>query len=216
MPDIGSYMVTRYGQFGLWRTPSRYTAVMAIYRRYKSAALAAAAVLVGTAVILRAEGRPWWCSCGRLLLWMGDARNPETSQQFLDPYSLTHVLHGFILCGVLALVARQASGQGRLLLTLSVEALWEIVENSAFVIQRYRAATAALGYTGDTVINSLGDILSCVVGFVIAQQAGARWTAALFVVIEAILLVWIRDSLLLNVLMLMYPMEAIKRWQLGQ
>ncbi len=189
---------------------------MGIYRRFRSTGLVAAAILLGTAVILRAEGRSWWCPCGRVSWWTGDAWSSETSQQLLDPYSLTHVLHGFILCGVCALLARKASVRARFLLALGVEALWEIAENSAFVTQRYRTATAALGYTGDTVLNSLGDLLSCGVGFVIARRGGARWTAALFVVTEVILSVWIRDSLLLSLLMLIYPVEAIKRWQLGQ
>jgi hypothetical protein len=191
------------------------TEMMGVYRRYESTVLGAAAIFMGAALMLRAEGRSWWCACGRLSLWTGDAWSAETSQQFLDPYSLTHVLHGFLLSGVLAVLARKASVQGRFLAALGAEALWEIVENSAFVIQRYRTATAALGYTGDTVINSLGDILCCGVGLVIARRVGARWTAAFFAVTEVVLLVWIRDGLLLNVLMLIYPIEAVRHWQMG-
>ncbi len=170
---------------------------------------------MGAALILRAEGRSWWCACGRVSLWTGDAWSSETSQQFLDPYSLTHVLHGFILWGVFAVLARKASVQERFLSALGVEALWEIVENSTFVIERYRTATAALGYTGDTVINSLGDILCCGVGLEIARRGGIRWTTALFAVTEVVLLLWIRDSWLLNVLMLIHPIEAVRHWQLG-
>lgn len=114
------------------------------------------------------------------------------------------------------MLARKASVQARFLAALGVEALWEIVENSAFVIPRYRMATAALGYTGDTVINSRGDILCCGVGLVIARQVGARWTAALFAVTEVVLLMWIRDGLLLNMLTLIYPIEAVRHWQLGR
>ena len=194
----------------------RPAGVRDVYRQYRFTALAAAAILAGAALALRAEGRAWLCRCGRVLLWVGDAWSPETSQQFLDPYSLTHVLHGFVLCGVLALLARGASVRYRFLTALGVEALWEILENSSIVIARYRTATAALGYTGDTVINSLGDILCCALGFVIAHRAGLRWTAVLFAATEVALMAWIRDSLSLDVLMLIYPVGAIRRWQLGQ
>ncbi len=194
--------------------PPSHAELLGSARRYRSTISVAAAILVGAAIILHPEGRAWWCPCGHLSLWVGDAWGPETSQQFLDPYSLTHVLHGFLFYGVLALLAKNASVHARFLATVGGEALWEIVENSTYVIQRYRVATAALGYTGDTVLNSLGDILCCAVGFVIARRSGSRWTVVLFVIIEVVLLLWIRDSLLLNVLMLFFPLKAIRRWQL--
>jgi len=112
------------------------------------------------------------------------------------------------------LLAGKLSVENRFLTALSVEAVWEIVENSAWVIERYRTATMALGYTGDTVLNSLGDILSCAAGFCIARRLGLRWSAVLFAIIEITLVLWIRDSLLLNVLMLISPIEAVKNWQL--
>lgn len=96
-----------------------------------------------------------------------------------------------------------------------MEAVWEVIENTQFVIERYREATAALGYQGDSIANSLGDILTCVIGFVIAQRLGFRRTALVFVVTEIVLLIWIKDSLLLEILMLIYPIDAIKAWQLG-
>ena len=175
--------------------------------------LAIFVVLAATAYQLRSQGRLWRCSCEYLLLWSGDAWSSDNSQHLSDPYTFTHVLHGFVFCGLLALLLPRLSALWQLSIVLSIEALWEIVENSEFVIRRYREETAALGYHGDTIVNSLGDILACGLGFVIARRLGFRRTLALFVVIEAVLALWIRDNLTLNVLMLIYPSEAIKEWQ---
>jgi hypothetical protein len=123
------------------------------------------------------------------------------------------VLHGFLLCGLVALIAPQLSAVWQLWLAVSIEAVWEVLENSEFVIRRYREQTAALGYHGDTVVNSLGDILVCGVGFVLAHRLGFRRTFALFVLTEVFLAFWIRDNLTLNVLMLIHPIEAVKEWQ---
>lgn len=175
--------------------------------------LAIAVVLAGTVYQLRSQGRLWWCSCDYLLLWSGDPWSSDNSQHLLDPYSLTHMLHGFVLYGLLALVAGRLSPVWRLWLAVSIEALWEVVENSESVIQRYREETAALGYHGDTIINSLADILVCGFGFVLAGHLGTRRTLAVFLATEVVLVFWIRDSLLLNVLMLIFPIDAIKAWQ---
>ena len=175
--------------------------------------LAIAAILVATALTLRVQGRLWWCSCGYLLLWSGDPWSSDNSQHLLDPYSFTHLLHGFVLCGLLSWLVPRLDMVWRLCLAVSIEALWEVVENSEFVIRRYRAETAALGYHGDTIVNSICDILVCGLGFVLASRLGLRRTLALFVVTEVALIFWIRDSLLLNILMLVYPVEEIKAWQ---
>ena len=175
--------------------------------------LAIVAVLAATAYQLRSQGRLWWCSCDYLLLWSGDPWSSDNSQHLLDPYSFTHLLHGFLLCGLLALIAPRLSVVWRLWLAVSIEALWEVLENSEFVIRRYRQETAALGYHGDTVVNSLGDILVCGFGFILASNLGFRRTLALFVVLEVVLAIWIRDNLSLNILMLIHPIDAIKQWQ---
>ena len=120
-----------------------------------------------------------------------------------------------IFCGLLALTVRRLPARWRLCLAILVEAVWEVIENSNYVIQRYREATASLGYQGDTVMNSMGDILCCGVGFVLALRLGWRRSVALFFAIEAVLLIWIRDSLLLEVIMLIHPIDAIKAWQIG-
>lgn len=176
--------------------------------------LASVVVLIVTACLLRSEGRLWICSCGKLLVWAGDVCSSDNSQHFLDPYSFTHVLHGFAYGGLLAWAVPRLSPAWRLCLAVLVEAMWEVIENSDFIIQRYREATAALGYQGDTLVNSLGDILCCGIGFLMARRLGFRRTLALFVVTEVVLLLWIRDSLLLEVLMLLLPVDAIKAWQM--
>lgn len=172
-------------------------------------------VLAVTVLQLHRQGRLWWCSCGQLYLWSGDTQGPHNSQAPFDPYSFTHVLHGILYFGLLAWGIPRLPPAWRLRLALSIEALWEVLENSAFVIQRYRAETIALGYQGDTIANSLGDILSCAMGFTLARRLGFRRSVALCVIAEVMLLIWIRDSLLLNVVMLIHPMEAIKTWQMG-
>lgn len=175
--------------------------------------LAVVAVLAGAAYQLRSQGRLWWCSCDYVLLWSGDAWSSDNSQHLLDPYSFTHVLHGFVFCGLLAFVVPRLPAAWRLLLAVLIEAVWEVVENSEFVIRRYREETAALGYQGDTVVNSLADIVLCGLGFALARRLGFRLTVALFVVTEVALGAWIRDGLVLNIIMLIHPVEAIREWQ---
>jgi hypothetical protein len=177
--------------------------------------LAAVAVVAAAALELRRQGRLWVCDCGRVTAWVSDAWSSDTSQHLFDPYSFTHVLHGFAFCGLLALVLPRAGWRPRLLLAVAAEALWEVIENTDFVINRYREATAALGYNGDTVINSLGDIIACAAGFLLARKLGALRTVLVFLLTEAALLFWIRDSLLLNILLLVYPSEKLRAWQAG-
>jgi hypothetical protein len=177
--------------------------------------LAAVAVLGAAAFELRAQGRLWFCACGSVTAWVGDAWSAETSQQLFDPYSLTHVLHGLAFCGLLALLVPRVSWRWRFVLAVSAEALWEVIENTDFVIRRYREATAALGYTGDSIINSLGDVLACSLGFLIARKLGWLRSLVLFVATELFLLFWIRDSLILNIILLLYPSERLRAWQAG-
>jgi hypothetical protein len=183
--------------------------------RYLWPTLASAAVVIVTAMQLHMQGRRWWCACGQWFLCSGDAWGPHNSQHLLDPYSLTHVLHGLLLAGLLALATPRLERRWRLVLSVCFECAWEIFENLAFIIARYRAETASLGYLGDSVANSLGDILSAAVGFWLATQLGWRKALALFVTVELVLLYWIRDSLLLNVVMLIYPLDTVRVWQIG-
>lgn len=177
---------------------------------------ALAAVAVSASCYLHAQGRPWWCACGRAALWWGDTESSHNSQHLFDPYSFTHMLHGVVICGLLAWAAPRMPFAWKIWVVVAVEAAWEVLENSEFVIRRYRTATAALGYEGDSVANSLGDMLSGAVGLWLASRLGLRRSVVLFAVTEAALLFWIRDSLLLTVVMLIHPVEAIKAWQTGR
>lgn len=171
------------------------------------------------AVQLRYQGRSWWCQC-RSFLWTSDAWSSLTSQTFLDPYSFTHLLHGFMLAGLLLLFFRFVAKKNvntswRLVITLALEALWEILENTNAVIDRYRETTAALGYQGDSVVNSLGDMVCCGLGLLIARKLGWLRSLPIFIATEVVLLFWIRDSLVLEMIMLVYPFDSIKSWQLA-
>lgn len=175
--------------------------------------LATVAVLAAAAFELRVQGRLWTCDCVGVRVWVGNAWSAETSQQLFDPYSFTHVLHGLAFCGLLALLLPRAGWRWRLVLAVLAESLWEVIENTNFVINRYREATAALGYTGDTVLNSLGDVIACALGFLIARRIGWLRSAIIFATTEILLLFWIRDSLILNIILLLYPSERLRAWQ---
>lgn len=177
-------------------------------------------IFVATAVQLYRQGRSWWCQC-RPFLWTSNGWGSLTSQTFFDPYSFTHFMHGFMFAGILLLLFRYVVKQNvstcwRLVMALAAEAVWEILENTNAVIDRYRATTAFLGYRGDTVVNSIGDIICCGVGVLIARKLGWLRSLPIFIASEVVLLFWIRDSLLLELIMLIHPIDAIKTWQLGQ
>ncbi|MBA3256174.1 MAG: DUF2585 family protein [Pyrinomonadaceae bacterium] len=164
---------------------------------------------------MRNQGRSWWCSCGQPFFWAGDIWSSHNSQHLLDPYAFTHVLHDFVFFWLLSWLLSRLPRLRQLWLAILVEALWEVFENTEFTIQRYREATAALGYYGDSVANSLGDVVTCGIGFLIAQRIGFRRSVVAFAVTELVLLIWIRDSLLLEILMLIYPIDSLKAWQMG-
>ena len=174
-----------------------------------------AGVLIATIAGLRLQGRLWICSCGEVYLWAGEVQSSNNSQHISDPYTLTHLLHGVMFFWFLTVLARRFQPIWQLVMAVSAEAVWEIVENSRFVIERYREATIALGYEGDTIINSIGDIAICGIGFVVARYLGIRRSILLFVLTEILLVIWIRDSLLLNILMLIHPFGSILNWQMG-
>lgn len=177
-------------------------------------ALAIVGLFAITALLLRLEGRLWFCSCGNFLIWSGNTCSSDNSQHLFDPYAFTHILHGFVFFWLIIWIAPRLSPGWQLVLSLAAESFWEVFENTDFIINRYRSETAALGYNGDTVVNSLGDILCCLIGFAIAQCLGFRRSLILFLVIEVILIIWIKDSLLLEILMLIYPIDFIKTWQM--
>lgn len=176
--------------------------------------LAIAAAFVVTAILLRVEGRLWLCACGSLQVWSGQVCSANNSQHFLDPYSFTHVLHGFLFFWLIALLLPRLRPSWQLVLAIAVEAAWEVFENTNFIIDRYRSETAALGYNGDTVVNSFGDILCCVIGFMIARRLGLHRSLIVFGVLELVLIIWIKDSLLLEIVMLVAPIDAVRAWQM--
>ena len=182
---------------------------------WTNAGWALLAIFVGKAVILKAMGQPIWCKCGSWIPWSWDIWSSHNSQHLVDPYFFTHVLHGVVLCGLLYWLPRRVSESSRFLTAVILEAGWEILENSPAIIERYRAATISKDYFGDSIINSGGDLIACIVGYLLARQLGFRRSIVFFLLTEVCLLLTIRDSLLLNVLMLVWPIEAIKRWQMG-
>ncbi|WP_428937954.1 DUF2585 family protein [Fontivita pretiosa] len=177
------------------------------------------AIVVGSlllaVVYLRWQGRVWWCACGGLSPVSITVWSPHNSQHLLDAYSLSHVLHGVIFFGGLWLLRRWLSLNIRAALAAGIEIGWEVLENSPIIINRYRAATISLGYSGDSIVNSLGDVASFVLGFYVARKLGLWWSLGLILGIELVMLWLMRDNLTLNVLMLLWPIDAIRRWQSG-
>ncbi len=169
-------------------------------------------IFVATVFLLSYQWRIWLPSDGTLFLWVSDAWSDQNSQHILDPYSFSHLLHGIIFFGLLYPFAKKVSWWRRLNIAMFIEALWEIVENSAVIIDRYRDA-GALWYSGDTIVNATGDLLCCLLGFVLAHHLGRKKSLAVFVAVELVLIWAIRDSLLINVIMLIHPIEAIQQWQ---
>ncbi len=178
-------------------------------------------IIVAAVLQLRRHGRIWWCACRQPTIWSGNTWSRHNSQHLFDPYSVTHILHGIIFAWVFTWLAR-ATSTGRpaqewyLPLALLLEAGWEVAENSERIIQRYRETTASLGYEGDSIANTLGDLLSCVSGLLLTQRLGRRASLLVFLGSEGLLLLWIRDSLVLNVVMLIYPIQRIKQWQMHE
>ena len=162
-------------------------------------------------------GRIWWCNCGETFLWSGDIVSTHNSQHLFDPYSFTHVLHGIALYGILwLLLGSSTTPASRAVIVIAIESAWEIFENTSFVIERYRETTVSLDYYGDSILNSLSDIVACFGGIIVAMTAPVWASAAIIVIVEVALLIWIRDSLLLNIVMLVLPLDAIKDWQMSR
>jgi len=163
------------------------------------------------ATILWTFGRPWWCKCGELIPWAWNPWSSHNSQHLLDFYSPSHLLHGlvfYLFCSFL-----KTSMRSRFSLALLVEAGWEILENSDFIINRYRTVTASLDYFGDSIFNSLSDLTMCAIGFIVASKISARASVYLFLLCEFTTMLLMRDGLLLNIIMLVCPVSAIKDWQ---
>lgn len=181
----------------------------------RRAVLATLAIVVIATAILLAMGRNPICACGTIALWVGERDSSRTSQMLIDWYSLSHIVHGLLFYAALWFVARRLPIEWRFLTALLIEASWEVVENTPWIIDRYRTATAALGYTGDSVINSLTDVAMMVVGFFAARKLPVWTSVALLIILEVVPLFVIRDNLTLNVWMLLAPNRSIADWQSG-
>ena len=172
-------------------------------------------LVAATAAVELAMGRVPICTCGTVKLWAPDPMSADNSQHIADWYTPSHIIHGFLFFGLTWLVARRLPLSARALIALMVECAWEIAENSPMMIDRYREATIALGYAGDSVINSVSDIGFMLAGFFFAARAPV-WLTVLLAVFFELLTGWlIRDNLTLNVLMLLHPIDAIRAWQAG-
>lgn len=180
------------------------------------ALLIALAIFAACAGVLTWMGHIPICKCGYIKLWHGNRADSQTSQHIADWYTYSHVLHGIIFYWLLTVLSRgHLSVAARLVIAALIEGAWEIFENTPFVINRYRTATLSRDYFGDSVINSVADMLAMLVGFLLAARLPAWVTLALLIGVEVVLLWLIRDNLALNILMLLYPIEAIKQWQLA-
>ncbi|SKA07123.1 DUF2585 family protein [Consotaella salsifontis] len=177
--------------------------------------LAPLALLGLTALILHLMGRIPICECGTVELWYGDPSGPGNSQHLSDWYSFSHLIHGFIFFALLWPLRRRLSMIQRLTLALVVECAWEIIENTDWIINRYRDSTVSLDYHGDSILNSMSDCLFMVAGFLIAARLPAWATIALALALEVWAGVEIRDNLTLNILMLLWPLQAVRDWQAG-
>ena len=175
----------------------------------------ALAILVAVAAVELTMGRNAICTCGAVDLWVSARDSPRTSQMLADWYSLSHIVHGLLFYAALWLVFRRMPVDWRFLIALLIEAAWEVTENTPMVIDRYRATTAAIGYTGDSVVNSLSDVLMMALGFLIARKLPVRTTVLLLILLELVPLYAIRDNLTLNLVALIAPNHAIQAWQAG-
>jgi hypothetical protein len=170
-------------------------------------------VLALTAAVEWRMGRTPFGPDGRFGWWDGDIWSRENSQRVADAYSISHIVHGILFFAALWLLARRTPVRYRFMLALLVEAGWEVLENSPLIIDRYRAATIAVGYVGDSILNSCCDVVMMSLGFLFASRVRVAWSVAAVVALELGCLVWVRDNLTLNVIMLVHPIDAIRAWQ---
>ena len=191
------------------------TTMFAPLRAHPWTCAAFLAALVVTGMFVRLMGRSWLGPDGRFGFWESSIWSSECSQRLADAYSFSHFVHGILFYAVLWMVARRLPLRSRFLLAVLLEAGWELLENSPIIINRYRQTTIALGYDGDSILNSLSDIVTMSLGFAFAWRVRPWITVAVVLALEIGCALWVRDNLTLNIIMLLHPVEAIKTWQMG-
>ncbi|MGV3634384.1 MAG: DUF2585 domain-containing protein [Pseudorhodoplanes sp.] len=175
--------------------------------------LIALALILVQASALYALGRVPFCTCGSIKAWQSTVNSSENSQHIFDWYTPSHVAHGFIFYLALRFLFPKTPMMLRLAIAVGIEAAWEIFENTPWIIERYRSGTISLSYYGDSILNSLADTLSMIAGFLLASALPVVASVAIVIGFELFTLYWIRDNLTLNVVMLLYPLDAIRDWQ---
>ncbi len=175
----------------------------------------AAAFTIFTILWLLYQGGDWWGKTNLIWPISADVWSRQNSQHPIDPYTLTHMLHGILCYWTIRMIFPKLPLSRQFFLAILFACGWELVENSSFVIERYRMVTASADYVGDAVINSTTDVIACGTGFIIARFAGPVASLAVFICVEATMLFWIKDNLILNVLMIVFPVDAVRAWQIG-
>jgi len=187
--------------------------IISFLKKHRFVIISMIVIFAVVAVIELYSGRSSFGPDGKFGWWDGDVWSSENSQRVADAYSFSHIIHGILFYAFLWLVARRLPLKYRFLAALIIEAGWELLENSPLIIDRYRAVTIALGYVGDSVLNSVADVAMAAVGFLIARFSKIWVSIALIIAMELGCLFWVRDNLTLNVLMLVSPVESVRVWQ---
>lgn len=175
--------------------------------------LVAVLLILGMALIEYINGRLVMCKCGYVLPWYNNTNGPGNSQHLSDWYTFSHIIHGMLFYGFLWLIARKLPVKTRIIIAILIECGWELLENSPLIINRYRTATFALDYYGDSIINSVSDVISMCLGFFMSRRIPVWMTIVLIIALEVFAGYMVRDNLILNIIMLIYPIESIKVWQ---
>lgn len=173
------------------------------------------AIILLSATLLFSMGRSLWCDCGYIKLWDPTLNGPNDAQHFSDYYTFSHIIHGFAFFGILWLFARRLPIGLRYVFAVAIEEGWELFENSNFMIQRYRDITIANAYQGDSILNSTSNVLFMSLGFFLAWKLPIWASILIIIAMEVAVGYLIRDNLTLNIIMLLYPIQAIKKWQIG-